>query len=373
MHALPLHHAVRGIAACWVAVAHLMFNPIYNGGFATYRDIGWLALPLRFDFMAVDFFFLLSGCLLTLTYRSLFEAKTTSGAQIDRFYLLRLGRIYPLHLAVLLCIFISACSGMAWPKTAGNWAVLWEHRTATLAINLTLMHAWGIIPVAAWNEPAWTISVFLLLYVIFPNLIYLLRRFPAGGEWLAIALLIGSYTAQRHLWPVGGQSDGVGAIIRGMCFFSTGIMVARLHQRGWAAQLRWALLFLTIPLVGVLMLACWAALRFDMGFLHLLYPWFLLACLRTHPPQFPLFSAPLFYWLGSRAYAIYLLHYPVMVLLKQTGWLAMLAEAGTIARITAYLLALLAIGMAAELGYRGIERPCHRWVKNRVKLLANAL
>lgn len=356
-----------------MALAHLLFNPIYNGGFASYHDVGWLAVPLRFDFMAVDFFFALSGCLLTLNYRALFEAEATGGKQIDRFYLQRLARIYPLHAAVLLLIFATACFGMEWPKTAGHWPVLWEHRGFTLALNLTLMHAWGIAPAAAWNEPAWTISIFLLLYVTFPNLIYLLRRFPARGEWLAIALLIGGYAAQRHLWPVGGQSDGVGAIIRGFCFFTTGMMVARLHQRGWAAAWPWETLACLLPLLGLAMLALWSQHPFDMGWLHAIYPLFLLACLRANPACLPLFSMGFFRWAGQRAYAIYILHYPVMVLLKQSGWLPPLAAAGDAGRLLAYLAVGSAIGLAAELGYRGVERPCYRWAKKRWQPSANAL
>ncbi len=369
MRTLPIHHAVRGIAACWIALAHLVFNPIYNAGFAHYSDFGWLAVALRFDYLAVDFFFLLSGCLLTLKYRALFEAKTTGGKEIDRFYLQRLARIYPLHLATLAFLFATALAGMDWPHTAGHWAWLWEHRASTLPANLALMHAWGILPSAAWNEPAWTISIFMLLYVLFPNLIYLTRRIPERAGWHMLFLLIGGYALQRELLPTGGQSDGVGAIIRGFCFFTSGLFIARLHHAGWKAHFPWHRILYATLAVGLAMLVVWANHPFDMVFFHLLYPLFLLACLRADGRCVAWLKTRPFYWAGSRAYAIYMVHYPVMVLLGKwpASPLISLAEHGIAGKALSYMLVFALLFLIAELAFRAIERPCHRWAKNHLK------
>lgn len=358
----PLHHAIRGIVSVWIALAHLLFNPVYHAGFADYRDLGWAALPLRFDYVGVDFFFLLSGCLLTLNYRTLFEDPATGSKQIDRFYLQRLARIYPLHLVMLAFIFVTACLGVDWPKTAGHWAWLWDHRGITLAANLALVHAWGILPAAAWNEPAWTISIFALLYVLFPNLIFLTRRLPDRACWPIIGLLIGGYALQRQLYPTGGQSDGMGAIIRGLCFFTTGLCIARLHQAKWRTDWPWTRIFYLLLLLSAAMLVLWANHPFEMGWFHALYPLFLLASLRATVPW--LQRAP-FHWAGSRSYTLYMVHYPVMVLVGQWPGTPFAA----LPELVAYPLFLLLLFAVVELVYRTVERPCSRWAKHRLKAL----
>ena len=82
--------AWRGVCALLVAMFHLQaYSHIYDLSF------------VRHSFLFVDFFFVLSGFVIAGSYR----AKLLDGFSIWHFMLLRLGRLYPLHVAVLV-VFI---------------------------------------------------------------------------------------------------------------------------------------------------------------------------------------------------------------------------------------------------------------------------
>ena len=82
--------AWRGVCALLVAMFHLQaYSHIYD----------WSLV--RHSFLFVDFFFVLSGFVIAGSYR----AKLLGGFSIWHFMLLRFGRLYPLHLAIL-AIFI---------------------------------------------------------------------------------------------------------------------------------------------------------------------------------------------------------------------------------------------------------------------------
>src|SRR5690348_4404083 len=62
-------------------------------------DFGWLAglRPFRHGWMLVDFFFILSGFVITASY----GARLAQGYPRWRFLLIRFGRVYPLHIATV--------------------------------------------------------------------------------------------------------------------------------------------------------------------------------------------------------------------------------------------------------------------------------
>src|SRR5712691_8834418 len=80
----------RGIAACLVALFHLdSYSHLYGVPF------------VRNSWLFVDFFFVLSGFVIAANY----QQRLLDGFGIERFLLLRLGRLYPLHFT-MLALFI---------------------------------------------------------------------------------------------------------------------------------------------------------------------------------------------------------------------------------------------------------------------------
>ncbi len=366
--------AFRGIVAVWVLAGHLLHNPIYDAGFARAADAGWLALLARLDFLMVDMMFVLSGCLLSLHYWEHYP-REVRGRTIDRFYVRRLVRIYPLHLLGVAMVGAMAWAGIAHPISSGLEATIFKHWEWTGAINLLLMNGWGIVPVASWNEPAWTVSVMFLLYIIFPNLVLGLRRLPQRPlvYWVLVAVILVGYVVMRQLLPMGSHSDGMGALVRGLVFFMVGIVAARLHQLEWQMQRNWDRLLGAVWLLMIGLMLVWWLVPFDVGVFHLLYlPW-MLAIMRAHGRVSHVMTHRLCIWLGGIAYSLYILHYPILLLIKagMGDRLAQMAEAGVWGRMAAYMVVIGLVLLVCYCAMRFIERPLLRLLNKQGPLLIN--
>ncbi len=157
---------IRFIAAAWVLLYHLQ-GPL--------NQLGLLVIPgvtdvLRVGRLGVDLFFALSGFILTHTYlRRLGPALRGRGA-VD-FWWLRLARIYPVHLVMIV---IAGGAVVAQAKVTGEALDRDWLNPIDLGRNLLLIQEWGPEPQRGWNFVAWSLSMEWLAYLIFPLLALLL-------------------------------------------------------------------------------------------------------------------------------------------------------------------------------------------------------
>jgi peptidoglycan/LPS O-acetylase OafA/YrhL len=148
--------AFRGICAVLVMLFHLD---------AATHFYGW---PLvRNGYMAVAFFFVLSGFVIAGAY----ERSLSTGKGLLRFALRRFGRLYPLHAAVLF-IYV-AIEGVA--LVHGEQAFTGNFSLASLACSFLLIQGFGSYH-EAWNYPAWSISVELWANLAFGLYVAMLGR-----------------------------------------------------------------------------------------------------------------------------------------------------------------------------------------------------
>jgi peptidoglycan/LPS O-acetylase OafA/YrhL len=123
----------------------------------------------------VDFFFVLSGFVITASYRTKFLA----GFSFWRFMLLRLGRLYPLHI-VILGAFIGIeivryrFGGLLGGDIEGKFSG--PHSIEAIITNILLIQSLGIHHTLTWNLPAWSISVEFYTYAIFAIALLFLRH-----------------------------------------------------------------------------------------------------------------------------------------------------------------------------------------------------
>ena len=105
----------------------------------------------------MSFFFTLSGFVLTISY---FEKP---GFNIRQFYVARLARVAPLYfLALALTI----------PFSYGEDI----HTLTGLTLSATFLQCWVHPYNISFNDPAWSVSVEIFFYAIFPLLIYVIRK-----------------------------------------------------------------------------------------------------------------------------------------------------------------------------------------------------
>jgi peptidoglycan/LPS O-acetylase OafA/YrhL len=144
---LPLT-SLRFVAAAMIVLTHSRSHYEFS---RTWGDP--LILPL-----AVSFFFVLSGFILAHAYPTLDAAGTR------RFLVARAARLWPLHIATFV-LFLPVVYLYA-PLMPSSTSI-------AVPANLALVHAWVPFPDSyfSFNPVSWTISTELGLYLLFPLLI----------------------------------------------------------------------------------------------------------------------------------------------------------------------------------------------------------
>lgn len=174
----------RGVAALLVALFHLnILSSIYSLNF------------VRNSYLFVDFFFVLSGFVISHSYGA--RLGTLEG--VGRFMMRRLGRLWPLH-AVVLIAFIVVEGGRAILTARGASFVNPPFTGATsfhsILTNLLFGQSLGIEQQLTWNPPSWSICAEFWTYLIFASAMLAgatwLRRVSFATEYLLGALLAGS-------------------------------------------------------------------------------------------------------------------------------------------------------------------------------------
>ena len=154
----------RGVAATAVAIFHYKLFYSYNINqnvleqgkqpFFKYinffYDHGWIA---------VQFFFLLSGFVFFKLYLEKIYKKKIS---FYNFLILRISRLYPLHLITLILVLIIYIF-----LNKNNYFNPIQADFEHFFYNLFLIHEWGLSSFASFNEPSWSISIEFLMYLIF--------------------------------------------------------------------------------------------------------------------------------------------------------------------------------------------------------------
>ncbi|HRK25431.1 MAG TPA: acyltransferase [Beijerinckiaceae bacterium] len=155
-HRFGVLDAWRGVCALLVTIVHI---PVLHAlqGTQVFMNMQ----------MFVDFFFVLSGFVMSHAYgRSL-----DGPVKLEGFLIRRFGRIYPLHLAILLG-FVALELVKLGVLTLAKMQVDGDPFTgprsyATLASNLFLMQSFNLHGMTTWNGPAWSISVEFYAYMVF--------------------------------------------------------------------------------------------------------------------------------------------------------------------------------------------------------------
>jgi peptidoglycan/LPS O-acetylase OafA/YrhL len=163
-------------------------------------------------YLFVDFFFVLSGFVIATAW----EGRLTHGDQTWRFLLRRFGRLWPLHVTVLM-----AFVGVS--LIEGDLNHDERHSVGAIFTNLLLVHGLGMHRDLTWNGPSWSISVEAALYVVFALLALLRWR-----VWAYFALIAVSLVALATWAPQGMASTFDFGIFRGLAGFFTGALLTRL-------------------------------------------------------------------------------------------------------------------------------------------------
>lgn len=191
-------------------------------------DVGWIAglTPFRYGWMLVDFFFVLSGFVIAVSY----GARLAQGYPRGRFLLVRLGRVYPLHiLTVALFVVLEFLVFRPLLHEA--------HESFQLVRGVFLLDAFARGAGNFYAPVSWAVAVELVLYILAALLF-------GRGRWaLAIAVALAGASAWALL--SGFNMIGFGRLLqRGLLGFPLGVACFWIHQRLLRVQPGGALLSL---------------------------------------------------------------------------------------------------------------------------------
>ncbi|MBL6853120.1 MAG: acyltransferase [Alphaproteobacteria bacterium] len=199
-----------------------------------YRNFKPFDLLIGHGYMWVEFFFALSGFILTYVYGARVIEFFRGHAYKD-FLVARLARLYPLHIAMLLWIlvvmlllnsFAHATGGVSIYEAKYHPVVTWQ----TFIANIFLVQAWNIFPYLSWNGASWFVSVEFLLCLLFPVYLLLAR----GGWASAIGLIAAGIAGLWYLSATGKHGLDItfhNGIFRGMSAFAAGVGMCVLYQK----------------------------------------------------------------------------------------------------------------------------------------------
>ena len=164
MNRIYLLDLARGIAAISVAIFHYKLFYAYNINTEEYilenqPFYQYIKLLYQNGWIAVQFFFLLSGFIFYNFYLHKIHKKKIN---FYNFLVLRISRLYPLHLMtlILVCLIYLALNNYDFYNPI-------KGDLKHFIYNLFLIQEWGISSFASFNEPSWSISIEILMYIIF--------------------------------------------------------------------------------------------------------------------------------------------------------------------------------------------------------------
>lgn len=294
---------MRGVAALWVVFFHMDVILFYRdfGHFLPLGDSGLVAK----GYLWVDFFFLLSGFIITHIYGAQFSRPLRRGT-IMSFIWGRFCRIYPLHLFTLILLVIFSLLLPAFLPTVidDSWALYFDE--AALTSNLLLTNAMNQHSYLSWNIVSWSIGAEWWVYMVGTVLLVLLgrRSLVVAGIVMALAglLLIGLVHSRPEATLDITFDQG---FFRCLFDFTMGVGLYQLYKRSVGA--RWlnqdvVMLFL-MSAVGLhfhfKVNDLWIVPVFSLMILTLAYNRsFVARCLAWEP----------LHYLGKISYSIYLMH-----------------------------------------------------------------
>jgi len=292
--------SIRFYAILWIIFFHfhLLINDIDNWYFVQI---------MRYAYIALDSFFILSGFIISYVYFEKFSNLGKVKKNVSYFILYRLARIYPLHIVTLLFCFILYKSDIILLSNSTN---------ETLMMHLLLVQGWMPQEIAlSWNYPSWSVSLEWAIYLLYPILGLLLLGIRKSNISILI-YIIASILIYFNVYnrdyddPIDGviyYSWAGGEFMRAALDFVTGMCMLNLRNNGFLKNAsKDYLLLLTFAIIAI----CIFTNAPEAAIIPIL-PWMIFFLSDIKGKIRKIFDNKFVYIMGDASYSLYLWHIPV--------------------------------------------------------------
>lgn len=358
----PILDGLRGVAAIIVVAFHIMET----------HSTSHLDQIINHGYLAVDFFFLLSGFVIGYAYDDRWHKLTIGG-----FFVRRLQRLQPMVVMGMIigaiCFYFSDSAMFPLIHTVAVWKML-----LVMVIGFTLIPVPLSMDIRGWQEmhpldgPAWS-----LFFEYIANVLYAIgiRKLP---KWALSILVTVAGVALIHYAVTSKTGDVIGGwsltkeqlhigFIRMLYPFFAGLLLSRISKPGnlknaflWSSLL--LAVFLVMPRVGDGS-HLWMNGLYDSLSIILVFP--LIVYLGASGEMHGRRESKICKFLGDISYPIYITHYPLIYM--YTGWVSnhrgvVFFEALPYASLT--FIAAIIVGYASLKLY---DEPVRAWLKQKLR------
>ena len=355
----PILDGLRGVAALMVVAFHI----------CEAHATSYLDQIINHGYMAVDFFFLLSGFVIGYAYDDRWN-KLTTGGFIKR----RLVRLQPMVIMGMIvgavCFYFQA-SGM-WPmiKDVPVWKML-----MIMVIGFTMIPVPPSMDIRGWNEmhpldgPAWT-----LFFEYIVNLLYAIGIRKLSNTAVSILVFFAGILL-IHLAVTSPAGDVVGGwsldatqlhigFARVLYPFFAGLLLFRMAK---LTHIKNAFLWCSLLIITILGMpriggrGLWMNGLYESLSIIFIFP--LIVYMGASGKVEGKYATRICKFLGDICYPIYITHYPLIYI--YTGWV----YDTKVSLRHAYPVALLVFISAIILAYTCLklyDEPVRRWLNNKL-------
>ena len=352
---------LRGVAAVMVVIFHLLET--FTGG-------NHLIQIMNHGYLAVDFFFVLSGFVIGYAYDDRWGKMTLGG-----FFKRRLIRLHPMIIMGMIIGaigFYFSASPIVFPKISGT--PVWE-MLLVMFIGFTLLPVPLSMDIRGWTEmhplngPAWS-----LFFEYIANILYALFIRKFSNKALAVLVFL-SGCALVHLAVTSPNGDVIGGwaldptqirvgLTRLFYPFFAGLLLSRMVKPGkiknaflWSSLL--IIVVLSIPRIGGSE-NLWMNGLYDSLMIIFIFP--LIVYIGASGKVTGTVASKVSRFLGDISYPIYITHYPLIYIF--TAWVV----DNKVPMADAWLQALVVLVSSIAIAYGSLKLydvPVRKWLAKK--------
>ena len=179
--------------------------------------------------LGVDFFFVLSGFVISHAYRD----RLSSAAEARGFIVSRFRRLWPMHVVVLAAFVALEFAKLAYASVNPSFGVeaapfSTGRSPVEILTNLAFMQSFGLHPGLSWNGPAWSIAVEFWTSVVF---LAVVLWWPGARRETFLAMALGSALILALVSPTTLFVSSDWGFVRCLFGFAVGCLVYDLRLR----------------------------------------------------------------------------------------------------------------------------------------------